>query len=70
MPRLNINRIGEFTAGTLTVPSNTETDIGASAGVGFTSESGASAHLAIDWLSREGGSPFGFSLGVHYIVGG
>ena len=63
MPRLNIARVS---VGGLIV---SESDIGAPVGVGFTSESGAGAHMAVDWLNVEGGSPFGFSLGVHYVMG-
>ena len=69
MPRLDIQRSGEFTVGPITVPSLTNTDIGTSAGVTITGETGVGAHLAIDWVNREGGSPFGFSLGGHYMVG-
>ena len=63
MPRLDISRasIGGV--------STTSTDLGAAAGFSVTSESGAGAHLAIDWVNVEGGSPFGFAIGVHYMVG-
>ena len=73
MPRLDIQRFSEFTAvtavGPITFPSSTRTDIGTSAGVTITGESGIGAHLAVDWVNRAGGSPFGFSLGGHYMVG-
>ena len=64
MPRLDISRasIGGV--------STTSTDLGAAAGLSVTSESGADAHLAIDWVNVEGGSPFGFAVGVHFVVGG
>ena len=50
--------------------STTSSNLGAAAGLSVTSESGAGAHLAIDWVNVEGGSPFGFAIGVHYMVGG
>ena len=64
MPRLDIARasIGGI--------SGTSTNFGASAGLGITSESGAGVHLALDYLNVEGGSPFGFAFGGHYMVGG
>ena len=64
MPRLDISRasIGGL--------SGTSTNFGASAGVGITSESGAGVHVALDYLNVEGGSPLGFAVGGHYIVGG
>jgi hypothetical protein len=62
MPRLNITR--DSSAGV----SNTETDIGASGGFSFTSEGGAGAHISADWVNVEGGSPFGFSIGAHYVI--
>ena len=69
MPRLNITRTGA----TGFFPSNTETDIAASGGVSFTSESGAGAHVALEWVRVEdasSGSSSGFSLGVgvHYVI--
>ena len=64
MPRLNISRTGELG----TIPSNAQTDIGASGGVSFTSESGAGVHVSGDWINVEGGSPFGFSIGGHYVI--
>ena len=63
MPRLNMVRASALGA------SATQTDIGASAGVSFTSESGVGGNLAADWINVEGGSPFGISVGVHYVVG-
>ena len=63
MPRLNIER--QSSAGT----SSTDTDIGASGGISFTSLNGVGAHLGVDWVNVEGGSPFGFSLGGHYMIG-
>lgn len=65
MPRLNLMRMGEIGI----IPSSTEADIGASAGVSFTGESGVGGHVAADWINVEGGSPFGISVGVHYVVG-
>ncbi len=62
MPRLDITR--NSTGGV----SSTDTDIGASAGLSFTSEGGAGAHISADWVNVEGGSPFGFSIGVHYAL--
>ena len=64
MPRLDIARasIGGI--------SGTSTNFGASAGLGITMESGAGVHLALDYLNVAGGSPFGFALGGHYMVGG
>ena len=70
MPRLDMRRQGEFTIGTVTVPSSTTTDIGASAGVSITSESGAGGHFGVDWVNVEGGSPFIISVGGHYVIGG
>ena len=63
MPRVEFSRVSG------TGDSETETDIGASAGVSFTSESGVGGNLAADWINVEGGSPFGISVGVHYVVG-
>ena len=63
MPRLNMSRASIAGASTST------TDLGASAGLSVTSESGAGAHLAIDWVNVEGGSPFGLAIGVHYMLG-
>ena len=73
MPRLNIVRSSDAesaipTGGFLAIPGATETDVGASGGVAFTSESGAGLHLAADWVNVDSGSPFGFSVGVHYMV--
>ena len=65
MPRLNITKTGDVGI----FPGSTETDIGASGGVSFTSEGGAGAHVAADWVNVESGSTFGFSLGVHYLLG-
>ena len=65
MPRLDIQRTGEL----LLLPSSTETNFGAAAGVSVTREDGIGGHLAIDYLNVSGGSPFGFAVGVHYIVG-
>lgn len=62
MPRLNITR--DSTGGV----SNTETDIGVSGGFSFTSEGGMGAHVSADWVNVEGGSPFGFSVGAHYVI--
>ena len=66
MPRLDIVRTGSL----LTIPSSTSTNFGAAAGLSVTSESGAGAHLALDWANVGGGNPFGFAIGVHYMVGG
>ena len=62
-PRVNISRLS------IGGVSGTNTDIGASAGLGLTSEGGAGVDLALDYLNVEGGSPFGFSIGAHYMVG-
>ena len=64
MPRLDMSRASIGGA------STTSTDLGAAAGFSVTTESGAGAHLAIDWVNVEGGSPFGLAIGVHYMVGG
>ncbi len=58
MPRLDISR----------VLGTTTTDFAAAAGVGITTQSGAGAHLALDWRNVEGGSPFGLAIGVHYAI--
>jgi hypothetical protein len=63
MPRLDIER------SSLGGVSNTESDIGVSGGVALTSESGAGFHVAGDWVNVEGGSPFGISVGAHYVLG-
>jgi len=80
MPRLNVVRSSDaeraiMTGGFLAIPGGTEADIGASAGVEFTGENGAGMHFAIDWVkgSRHyvnggSGSPFGLSVGMHYMV--
>ncbi len=65
MPRLDIQRLGEVGI----VPSDTETNFGAAAGVSVNGEGGIGGHLAIDYLNVSGGSPFGFAIGVHYMVG-
>ncbi len=64
MPRLDIARASFGGV------SGTSTNFGASAGLGITSQSGAGIHLALDYLNVQGGSPFGFALGGHYVVGG
>jgi hypothetical protein len=48
MPRLEITRI----------LGSTSTDIGAAAGIGVSTQSGAGAHLAVDWVNVEGGAHF------------
>lgn len=58
MPRLDITRAF----------GSTSTDIGAAAGIGVSTQSGAGAHLAVDWVNVEGGAPFGFSIGVHFNI--
>ncbi len=62
MPRLNITRASSSGI------SSTATDFGASGGVSVTAQSGAGAHVSFDWVNVEGGSPFGFSVGVHYAI--
>ena len=64
MPRLNIARSG----GTTTAASSTQTDFAVSGGVSVTGQSGAGAQVSFDWVNVEGGSPFGFSIGVHYAI--
>jgi hypothetical protein len=44
-------------------------DFAVSGGVDFTSVGGFGAHIAADWVNVEGGSPFGMSFGVHYVLG-
>jgi len=60
MPRMAINKITDF---------DTVYDFGVSGGVSFTTVSGASVQVAGDWVNVEGGSPFGMSLGFHYLLG-
>ena len=63
MPRLNISR---FSGGG---ESQTETDIGASAGVSFTFASGFGVHTALDLLLSDSNLWY-FGGGVHYLLGG
>jgi hypothetical protein len=69
MPRLNIMRLSADGAGT------TETDFGASAGVGLTMPSGFGIHAALDLLavSVEGApetqQQLRFGIGAHYVLG-
>ncbi len=65
MPRVNIVRTGEIVG----FASNTETDIGASAGVSITTVGGAGFHVAVDWVNVEDAAPFGLAAGVHYVLG-
>lgn len=63
MPRINITR---FSGGGF---SNTETDLGASAGVGFTFPSGWGVHTALDlWFADN--NVWLFGVGGHYVMGG
>ena len=71
MPRVQFTRVGSVG----TVDSATETDFGASAGVGFTSEGGFGFGVAIDWLIGEdiavpadNASSIGFSAYVAYTL--
>jgi len=69
MPRLNIMRLssGGF--------STTETDFGASAGVGLTMPSGFGIHAALDFLAvsvegaPETAEQLRFGVGAHYLLG-
>ncbi len=68
MPRVQWTRSSP-TGGT----SSTDTDFGASGGVGFATEGGFGFGLAIDWLLQDDGtgsnaSNFLFSLGVNYLL--
>lgn len=62
MPRVNISRVssGSF--------SDTEVDLGASAGVGFTFPSGFGVHTALDVLFASDTSWL-FGIGGHFLVG-
>lgn len=62
MPRLNITRLS--TDGF----SDTVTDFGASAGVSFTFAGGFGVHTALDVLFADGGEPFLFGMGAHYVI--
>lgn len=64
MPRLNVARTSAGGA------STTSTDFGASGGVGFTFASGFGVHTALDVLVRDGGQPWTFMMGAHYVLGG
>ena len=71
MPRIQFTRVGSVG----TVDSSTETDFGASAGVGFASEGGFGFGVAIDWLIGEdiavpadNASSIGFSAYVAYTL--
>ena len=62
MPRLNYTRVSFGGA------SSSETDFGASGGVGITSQGGFGVHLALDALFANE-TIFTLGLGVHYVVG-
>lgn len=64
MPRLNIVRgsVGGF--------SSTNTDLGASAGVGFTFPSGFGVHTALDVVFSDPDQVWQFGVGGHYTIGG
>ena len=71
MPRIQFTRVGSVG----TVESSTETDFGASAGVGFASEGGFGFGVALDWLLEEdiavatdNASSLGFSAYVSYTL--
>jgi hypothetical protein len=68
MPRLNLQHFrsdGE---------SETETDLGASAGVSFTFSGGFGVHTALDvlFVANDSGNrePITFGIGAHYVIGG
>jgi hypothetical protein len=63
MPRLDI-RYASFDG-----DSDTSTDFGASAGVSFTFPSGFGVHTALDVLLADGGEPWLFGIGGHYLLG-
>jgi hypothetical protein len=68
MPRLNIMRLSAEGA------STTETDFGASAGVGLTMPSGLGIHAALDLLAvsvegAPGTEQLRFGIGAHYVLG-
>lgn len=61
MPRLDMNRASAFGV------SNTNTDIGASAGVSLTTASGFGVHVAADLLAADQ-SVWTGGVGLHYVV--
>lgn len=63
MPRLDIRRVS------LNDASDTETDLGASAGVSFTFPGGFGVHTALDVVLADGGDPWLFGIGGHYVIG-
>lgn len=63
MPRLNIARVSGGG------DAETETDLGISGGASFNFENGFGIHTALDFLSANGGDPFVFGIGVHYLLG-
>ncbi len=63
MPRIDIRRFSSDGA------SDTETDFGASAGVSFTFPGGFGVHTALDVLVLDGGEPWLFGIGGHYLIG-
>ena len=63
MPRLNIIVVSGFD------DSETETDLGVSAGVSITSQGGFGVHAALDYLAVEGDEPWLLGVGVHFLLG-
>ena len=63
MPRVNIVRASGGG------DSDTETDVGASAGVSFNFPSGFGIHTALDLVVGDGEDPWIFGIGGHYVVG-
>lgn len=64
MPRVDIRRVST------TLGSDTDTDFGASAGVGFTLPSGFGVHTALDVLFGDLDEVWLFGIGGHYVIPG
>ena len=62
-PRLDVLRVSPDGG-----ESETLTDFGVSAGIELTTISGLGIHAAYDWVSRDGGEPAVFDIGLQYAI--
>ena len=65
MPRVSFFQSSGNAVGT----SSTATELGGSAGISFTSAVGVALNLSFDYLKVDGGTPYGLSAGLSYILG-
>ena len=65
MPRVSFFQ----SSGDAVATSRTDTEFGASAGISLASEVGVGLNLSFDYLHVKGGTPYGLSAGIFYILG-